>query len=730
MRSILVAGAGGLVAGLLALAAGRRVPALVVGAVLVFATQFGWPHPAGPSFWPSEGTDVDAVRAVLAVAVAGALALRLALRARNLLVGAIAVAATAALAFLAADRVGVRYDALRPEFARWHTELSVIETPSLYRVLQERPERPVEPGTFVPTTITSLDGGPRPALVMLPPSKVRVDVPFEWSDAGARLSFAVAIAEDGWKELGPDRAIVFRASANGEVVFERILSRGGPDGLGYDGGEDVREWISGEIDLTGVEQVVLETSTTDGSLVPEALTCGFANLLVEIPTTGRRSLSSRLAPSLVFVVIDTMRADAYEPSPDGRTPNMAAVAARGTTFGKAYSASSWTWPSTASLLTSLTPPEHGVDAPEHNFLAERWETLAERLQREGFTTGAWSMNPLVSAAKNFDQGFETFEQTSWERASTVTDDVCRWIRDNSRFRSFLFLQFTDPHGPYDPPEDVRKKFGIVDPPDFDDVTLEALRRKGADRAPAERRKWVDWVAHAHVLYDAEVFDVDRAVGRITETLEEIGASSRTVFVLTSDHGEEFLDHGRLGHGTQLFDSTTHVPLLAAGPGVPRGEIVGDLVQNRFLAATTLDLLGVDRATTHTITGPNLFHDRGGEAERALLATAIGDWRGAGPRDMYGIREGRMLYLYGVEVGGDRRSEALFDVERDPRARKNLVTTETEIAKRYRDRIEEWRKLAAEVRPRDFGGDTSTLDMLKEFGYVPSDGDEVEDDDER
>ncbi|QDU84487.1 Arylsulfatase [Planctomycetes bacterium Pla163] len=735
---LFAAGTGAVAAALVTIAPGRvRSVALVLAALAIFLATFGWPSPdQALAFWPTEGTAVDGLRYGLCGAVAVVLALRLLRPPRSARVQLGSALVALVLVGVVAPRVARRAEALRPPILDWRVRSSVLESPELYRVLKSHSNRPVESEIFTTTTATNKNGGPRPALVMTPPSRVRVEIPPEWAELGARLDLAAGLDEDSWKELGKRRGVRFTARVGDATVFERVLVHQDYAGPPLEESTHVREWHEGLVELEGVEEVELEVALTDGSSVSKRFVAGFANLLIEVPHELRRALNSRLAPSLVFVVIDTMRADAFDPALDGETPNMAALARRGTNFERAYSASSWTWPSTASLLTALTPLEHGVEDSTSNYLSERWSTLAEQLQESGFATGAWSMNPLVSPAKNFDQGFTTFHVTDWERASTVTDDVCAWIEQHRSERFFLFLQFTDPHGPYDPPTEVRELYGVEDPQGYSHDDMELLMRKGRERNEIEQALWPRWVEHAHALYDLEVHDVDRAIGRIEETLRAAGLDDRTVVVLTSDHGEEFLEHGSLGHGPQLFEESIHVPLLVAGPGVPAGVVDDRVTPNRFTAPTLLRLLGVE--ATGNLVGPDLF-ERAGEYESVLLSTAIGNWRGVGRRDIFGVREGQWLYHLGIDPNREgRRNEALFDLSESPIATENLAREEgtRSIAANFRERVEAWIEASALVRPSSFGADATTLQFLQEMGYAGvveagedrgSDGQEQDDD---
>jgi arylsulfatase A-like enzyme len=261
-------------------------------------------------------------------------------------------------------------------------------------------------------------------------------------------------------------------------------------------------------------------------------------------------------PNLVVVMIDTLRADslaAYAGSP-GEMPRLDAWSERAAVFTDVLANSSWTRPSVASLFTGLRPEEHGANARTR--LPEVRETLAERLGAQGYETAAFVSNfAVVGRQSGFAQGFERFEELSgdpwpYARADRVTDAVVRFVdervREPGRSRPlFLYVHYLDPHDPY----------LSGSPPGHRPATLRAA-------------------------YAAELRFLDPELERLLAAIEARIAGPTYVLV-TSDHGEEFGEHGEAGHGHSLFSEVVRIPAILQGPGV-EGQRVDARLEGRDL----------------------------------------------------------------------------------------------------------------------------------------------------
>jgi arylsulfatase A-like enzyme len=302
-------------------------------------------------------------------------------------------------------------------------------------------------------------------------------------------------------------------------------------------------------------------------------------------------------PNVVIVLVDTLRADylGCYGHPAGLTPFIDEVASRGTRYAHAYAASTWTNPSIASLFTSRWQSQHGVITP-FSKLPDRERTLAEALHDRGYASGGFLATRSLPAAAGFGKGFDVWEETvdEWLLKGTgaqVNEHALAWLDARpagDRRPVLLYLHYMEPHFPYDPRPDRLE--AVLEPRHF---TTE------------QRDAWEDrvnqWLAHGlegmarpedmDVMRDeylAEVASFDQVLRELFDELAKRGVLERAVVVITADHGEEFYEHGVMGHGLDLFDETLRVPLLLL---VPRGRpgVVEEAVSLMDVAPTILEL---------------------------------------------------------------------------------------------------------------------------------------------
>jgi len=386
------------------------------------------------------------------------------------------------------------------------------------------------------------------------------------------------------------------------------------------------------------------------------------------------------ATNIVLIVVDCLRADHLETYAYTRdtSPRIEEFSEQATVFHRAYSHAPWTKPSIASLLTSLTPREHGVVGWPH-LLPDDVLTLAEHLDAHGYHTQGHVSHFVLSAERSsLHHGFDVYDASvlalghPHEAVSSeaIADAGVDFLRAPPSEPFFLLLHFFDPHASY-------------------------LPHEGRDFGAAE----VD-------LYDGEIAYTDHHVGRVLDELGQRGHLDDTVVVITADHGEEFGDHGGTRHSTTLYDELVRVPLIVHVPGLEPGHDTA-LVRGIDVAPTLLALVGVpipeDFVGEPIGYGPAAFdpsedrvhfmETRHMAAKRGVL---VGDWK--------------LVY---DEI--DRHVE-LFDLEADPLEQHNLARRHP--LRRYQlvRRLErEWGKgtTAAVERPLD----DPTTEGLRALGYL-------------
>ncbi len=285
--------------------------------------------------------------------------------------------------------------------------------------------------------------------------------------------------------------------------------------------------------------------------------------------------------NVILISIDTLRADrvgvygAYRPT----TPILDALASEAVVFSDAWAV----WPETSgshmSLFTSRYPSEHGVTS----FISApppALELLAERLRREGYLTRAFTEDGGVWAYAGFARGFSAYgERRSPDfiyrgEAAATFADATRWVQSHADRTFFLFVHTYQVHAPYTPPEGYRDLFADVPGREPDDGAAQAL------------------------AYDREVRFTDDQLGRFLDALRRLGVAERSIVIVTSDHGEEFREHGGMGHGRTLHREVLQVPLVLWAPGLLAPARVVAPATLLDVAPTLLELLGLAADPTH------------------------------------------------------------------------------------------------------------------------------------
>ena len=257
--------------------------------------------------------------------------------------------------------------------------------------------------------------------------------------------------------------------------------------------------------------------------------------------------------NVLLIVIDTARADVVA---EVDTPNLDALAARGTSVERAWSSGTWTVPSVVSLFTGMAVREHGWDLPagrigQYPKLPDA-PTLATVLQAADFGTAALYANAYLSESLGFDRGFDSFMRLpDGAMISHFSPIVMSWSDGK---RHFAYVHLLGPHSPLKPSPDARKKFGVED---------RWVTGAGFDVGAAKRNQ-EPGVRDAYArAYRAVVEDTDRLVG---ELVAELGPyRDDTLVVVTSDHGELLGEHNVCEHGSWVWEELTHVPLIVDRP---------------------------------------------------------------------------------------------------------------------------------------------------------------------
>jgi arylsulfatase A-like enzyme len=565
------------------------------------------------------------------------------------------------------------------------------DTSRTSRRLETRPERLERATVGNDTRLVLREDGQRLAL----------DAP-----AGATVELAFGVPDRSWHGV---ESVKLAAAFSNERGTQRLLERTltAPP-------RDANGWTELVLPLDAVAgrsgTLELEARTPDGRPIGR-----WTNPALVAPGTP----SPRT--NLVLLSIDTLRADHLGAYGYGRptSPAIDGMARQGVLFRNATAAASWTLPSHASMLTGLDPSRHG--AVQFGFttpIPPSVQTLAEQLWQAGYDTGAFTDGFFVSAALGFDQGFDRFRgPTRLESAARENLELALdWMKGRAGRPFFAFVHTYEVHMPYAPPPPFDEMFtsGYEGPYQrkFTYEDFVALEKAGGTRDPR-------LIEHLKGLYDGEIRHVDDAVGAFLRGLEDSGLARDTCVVLTSDHGEEFGEHGDLLHAKpKLYQELLHVPLIVWCPGrFAQPRVVDDLVGLVDIAPTLLDLAGAEPLTG--IDGLSLrgaLDGRPLDDGRSVLSQVDGsvDKR---PGEVAALRRGRFKEIRSSVDDTD----ALFDLEADPGETRDASASATEArndlgalldAKLARPPVAASSPGPSPARPQE-----ATGERLRALGYV-------------
>ncbi len=440
-------------------------------------------------------------------------------------------------------------------------------------------------------------------------------------------------------------------------------------------------------------------------------------------------------PNIIFVTIDALRADhlgayGYEKA---QTPNIDAFAAEGVLFEQMNSQAPWTFPSFASMFTSMYPSDLNLSVDNKHislmysrFVDDKYTTMAEALREAGYRTQAIATNPWLRPEFGFAQGFDGFMQVDdarlfhfsklgemsllatarqvpslyqvirnvytwitgnpgeplvWDiRADRVTAEATTWLHNNQTAPFFLWIHYIDPHYPFDPPADYR--------PTVDNVTAERLNYLSsyneedvytgrARLRPADKAAIIE-------LYDGEIAYTDVYIGQLLDEIDALGLKDNTVVILSADHGDEFWEHDGYQHGQSLYDELIGVPLIMRGPGISDqpGRRITDDVQHVDLLPTLVDLAGgqIPDGVRGRSLVPLLAEDEPADEVTYNYAEAL-----FLTEERKAIRGGGFKLIYAPFSD----QYELYDLSRDPDEQQNLADAKPEQVEKLDTLLKAW-----------------------------------------
>lgn len=297
-------------------------------------------------------------------------------------------------------------------------------------------------------------------------------------------------------------------------------------------------------------------------------------------------------PNVLLIIVDALRADSLGCYNElsANTPNIDRFSETAILFDNSVAQSSNTFNAAPCILASVYPSEHKY----FNYkvrVSDKFNTIAEFLKNEKYTTFSISTNPHVTIHNGLGQGFDTFiEDTVWK--NTDCDEVNKrfieWVEDNKDQKFFSMLWYIDPHAPYEPPSEYIEKY-VVNDDDKEATTKKAMRKAGARKGPITKME----KEVAKKLYNGEVNFFDKEFGELIKYLEASGLMEDIIVIITADHGESFWEKDIRGHGGSLYEEEIKIPLIFSLPGLREGKVVKDKVQQIDVLPTILEYVNPD-----------------------------------------------------------------------------------------------------------------------------------------
>lgn len=574
----------------------------------------------------------------------------------------------------------------------------LVGTLDAAEVLAEPFARALRRGSLDPAVGYAGAGGRRPTLILPAPSRVAWELPLPAEAAQLRFSYGVDDAL-GWSQGGDGMA--FAVEIDGERVWSTEL-------LAPQLQRD-RGWKAAQLPLATSGQ----PRTIRLELITEPLgdaqhdVGGFADARVVTLASIPRLLDAN-APTVVMVVIDTLRADHVT---EALMPRMSAFAEAGVRYTAARSSSSWTWPATASLLTGLPPTAHHVRDAESSYLDDGLATVAEAFADAGYTTAGFVANPIVGASDNFDQGFETWLHLPNARGGSLNLGLRNWLENTDGLARFIYFHAFDPHAPYLSPGDT----AAAAEAERDKQILKTWAETSQDLDAIEQSQFADsWVAAQRARYAREVSDTDAVFDELIETLRA-HVTGELIVAFTNDHGEEFRDHGQLSHGPHLYDETVAAPLwvVVEGASAPAPALIDEVVETRGLASTLLQLAGLT-----PLDGP-LQQSLPLTPQQARPRPAFSQtFLGVEPGQPKRVEKRAVVYAGHklIHTPASGRLE-LFDLSADPLEQHDLSAEQPDRAQLLRRKLDDWIAATTATRGERNESDPEAAERLRQIGYM-------------
>lgn len=483
--------------------------------------------------------------------------------------------------------------------------------------------------------------------------------------------------------------------------------------------------------------------------------------------------------NILLISIDTTRADFFGcyGNPAVSTPNIDRLANNGVLFENFYSTINTTLAAHSSIFTGLYPRDIGVGRNSMR-LSPKVLTMAEFLHAKGYATAGFIGSFALASVFGINQGFQTYDESfihdpasyierevesstknnqSFEviiprtnvghimrSAGEVNQAFFKWLDQKKHDKFFGFVHYYDPHFPYQPPEEWYKKHLPSIPPGTPLIQderepVENEFKQMIDPNIQFSAAKIDSVQYSPEinallqLYRSEIEYVDHEVGEIMKKLEKEGLLSKTIVIVTADHGENLVEHWNFGsffrHGFLTYETEIHVPFIISCPGtLPKNRRVSRVASQIDIFPTVTDLVNISPPKVDGISLLTLLFSDRNRVNRYIYSEA------SQPHINLRREAKHLVWVNDLNSGSvrkdqykytmipNRQFEGLYNIKEDPLETKNdlmnLIKTDPELPIKLRDELEGWRKTAKSGNvDSSFQLSEEDREKLESLGYV-------------
>ena len=458
---------------------------------------------------------------------------------------------------------------------------------------------------------------------------------------------------------------------------------------------------------------------------------------IPAPITTPKRTTNANKPNILLITVDTLRADHLSRYgyTNIRTPNIDSIGEQGVTFDRFLSSTSWTLPALTTMMTGVHQKIHGM-MKNDVALDKSFVTLASRMKDAGYATQAVVTNQYLNHPYRLDRGFDRYQfsddPTAYPPLSGLLIFDFLFPKQNERHSAenmtrravdvlerlkhrpfFLWVHYIDPHTPYSAwyidrfPESASGYSGPIGREFTDIPGIENGTLKLND---ADRQQIIN-------LYDAEIMYVDRQIGVLLAALDRLGLKENTAVIFTSDHGEEFWDHGGLIHGRTLYTESVHVPLFIRHPKrLPKNLRVGSITSMVELTPAIASIAGLQPLKIYQ--GKSLLRKLIDDTD----STAFLDLMKDGEYSIAGYYDKDIAY---IRSRSPKRYVDVYSTTDDFLQKKNLAPQQSELLPGYQEKLKTMRRANLEIRrtlnlsesENRFELTDDMTDSLRALGYV-------------